>query len=140
MEFVEASAGPLLEFAPDAVEAIHVQFGELTLQTKRDEGGWLGVSRPQRIEDFLVSLREMVAIMALEDSADDLTDFGLEPPKGKIELQLREGPPISLSLGDPNPAGTANYARVGSDGPVVLTGALLRWELVKKPPRHSKSG
>jgi len=127
---VDASS-PLLEFALEEVEEIHIQYRALKLQTRRDNGGWSGVSRPERVDSFLDTLAEMVQIMALQASAEDPSIFGLEPPTGRIDLRLRDAPPIHLLLGGPNPAGTANYARIGSTGPVVLTGALLRWELDK---------
>jgi len=127
----EEPSVPLVEFEPDAVEAIHVERDPLHLQTRRDDGGWTGVQIPERVDDFLVTLRDMVRLMTVPASPHDLADFGLEKPWASIELQLRNGPPIRLFLGNLNPAGTANYVRVGRNGPVVLTGALLRWELEK---------
>jgi hypothetical protein len=36
-----------------------------------------------------------------------------------------------LLVGARNPPATGVYVRVGADGPVVLTGALLLWDLEK---------
>jgi hypothetical protein len=128
---IATMARPLAEFAPEDVEAIHLQRGALHMQLRRVDGAWTGVQRPEIVNDFLASLHEMSEIMTVQASQKDLVDYGLDPPTDSIELLLRQGAPINLLLGNRNPSGTGIYVRIGRDGRVVLAGALLRWELEK---------
>jgi hypothetical protein len=128
---VGTKAKPLAEFALQDVEAIRLQRGALRLQVRRANGLWTGVQRPDIVNDFLSSLHDMSEIMEVEASQKDLADYGLDAPADSIELLLREGEPINLFVGSPNPAGTGVYLRIGRGGRVVLAGALLRWEVDK---------
>jgi hypothetical protein len=92
---------------------------------------WTGTERPDLIEDFLASLRELGEIMQLDVSADALAEHGLAPPEATIELVRVGEPPLTLLLGAHNPPATGVYAQVAPNGPVVLTGALARWEFDK---------
>ena len=118
----------LLEFDPDAISVIHLRRDDLDVEVARDTSGWVGVARPQVLDGFLRSLQELTEIMPLEVSPETLADYGLAPPQGVIELHSEDHPPIVLLLGHRNPPATAVYAQVGADGPVVLTGELLRRE------------
>jgi hypothetical protein len=69
--------------------------------------------------------------MPIEIGPDTLREHGLEPPQGAVELTRANQPPILLLIGARNPPATGVYVRVGADGPVVLTGALLLWDLEK---------
>ena len=118
----------LLQFDPDAIGVIHLRRNDLEVQVARDPSGWAGVAHPQVLDTFLRSLQELTEIMLLEVTSETLADYGLAPPQGVIELYSEDHPPIVLRLGHRNPPATAVYAQVGADGPVVLTGELLRRE------------
>jgi hypothetical protein len=121
----------LLSFSPADVSAIHLQRGAVDIRLTRDDKRWSNVSRPQAVEDFLHNLTQLAEILPLEVTAEQRRDYGLDPPNGVIELERRGQSPIVLHLGNHNPPSTGAYAQIGSDGPVVLTGALALWELDK---------
>lgn len=66
-----------------------------------------------------------------EKPSDTLREHGLDPPRGSVELQRRDQPPLLILIGARNPPATGVYVRVGADGPAALTGALLLWDLEK---------
>jgi len=121
----------LMTFPAADVTAIRLRRGERTVQTERTAGGWSGIERQSDVADFLADLAELVEIIPIEAGPNDLAALGLSPPTGSIELTRRDGPPWLLQIGDRNPPATGVYARVGADGPVVLTGALLLWNVDK---------
>jgi hypothetical protein len=61
-----------------------------------------------------------------------LADYGLDSPRSVLELSLAaQSNPLVLEVGNQNPATTGIYARVDRDGPVLLAGSLLSWEIDK---------
>jgi hypothetical protein len=121
----------LLAFDPARVTAITVHHGAHQWHAERTADGWSGAGRATDVDDFLHDLGELAEIMAIEIGPDTLRDHGLEPPQGSIALTRDDGPPLLLLIGDRNPPATGVYVRVGTTGPVVLTGALLLWDLEK---------
>jgi hypothetical protein len=55
-----------------------------------------------------------------------LSGFGLDERADRIELSFVRGDPVVVTLGVPNPTGTALYARREVDGTVVLIGRRVR--------------
>jgi hypothetical protein len=121
----------LFSFNASDVTAIRVQRAGRTLELRRGADGWSGVPRQSDADDFLAGVAELAEIIPIDATADGLAALGLAPPQGSIELTRRDAPPLLLQIGDRNPPATGVYARVGSDGPVVLTGALLLWNIDK---------
>lgn len=121
----------LVRFNPGDVTAIHLQRGAHDVRVIRSENGWEHVSRSQLLDDFLNNLRELGMIMALDVRPEQMKEYGLDPPAGVIELARSGQPSLVFLIGGHNPPATAAYVRLGRDGPVVLTGALLLWELDK---------
>lgn len=134
----ESSAGApeeertaLLSFSPERVEAIQLHRESLQLRLERRDGTWRGAQRPEMIDDFLRNLSELVEIRRLDVARGELSDYGLDPPRATLELFLREEAPVVLLVGDRNPSLTSTYVQIGPGGPVVITGAVLLWELEK---------
>jgi hypothetical protein len=122
----------LLDFAPAEVTALRIDHDGKSLAAQRDDSGWSGFTTAKKITDYLTSLQELAVIRRLDDGAPaDLAQYGLAPPRTTVELQRSDGPPIRLHLGDANPTGTGAYCRRGDSGPVIVTGALARWDLDK---------
>lgn len=121
----------LLAFDPAKVTAITVRRGDRQWRAERTAGTWSGAGRATDMDDFLHDLGELAEIMPIEINADTLRDHGLDPPQGSIEISRADQPPLLLLIGLRNPPATGVYVRVGADGPVVLTGALLLWDLEK---------
>ena len=121
----------LLAFDPAEVTAITLRRGDRTLRSERTADGWSGVQRPGDIDDFLVGLTELAEIIPIDVGEDALAAHGLAPPAGSIELTRHAAPPLVLLIGARNPPATGVYAQLGPGGPVVLTGALLLWNVDK---------
>jgi hypothetical protein len=121
----------LLDFDPATVTAVTVQRGTHQWRAEREDGGWSGAGRDTDMDAFLRDLGELAEILPIDVGADTLREHGLDPPQGSVELQRRGAPPIVLRIGVRNPPATGVYVRVGDDGPVVLTGALLLWNIEK---------
>lgn len=114
-----------------SVTAIRVRSGDREWQATRTADGWSGVGRSSDVDEFLRDVGELAEILPIEIGPDTLRDHGLDPPQGSIELLRRDAPPLLLLIGSRNPPATGVYVRVGADGPVALTGALLLWDVEK---------
>ena len=121
----------LLAFDPKTVTAITVRRGAAQWRAERTGDGWSGAGRATDMDDFLHDLVDLSEIMPIEVGPDTLREHGLEPPQASVELTRTGAPPIVLLVGARNPPATGVYVRVGADGRVVLTGALLLWDLEK---------
>jgi hypothetical protein len=121
----------LLAFDPAHVTAISVRRGTQQLRVERTPDGWSGAGRASDMDDFLHDLGELAVILPIDMGPDTLRDHGLDPPQAAIELTRAGAPPLVLLVGARNPPATGVYVRVGTDGPVALTGALLLWDLEK---------
>lgn len=121
----------LLAFDPAAISAVTVRRGTQEWRAERTAAGWSGVGQVTDMNDFLHDMEELAEIMPIEVGPETLRDHGLDPPQASIELTRTDAPPLLLLVGARNPPATGVYVRVGADGPVVLTGALLLWDLEK---------
>jgi len=121
----------LLDFAREDVTALRIERDALRFQTRRAADGWSNVRSARRVDDYLASLQQLAVVRRLDGdpTPDSLGQYGLAPPRAVIALTLATGAPIRLLLGDPTPAGTGTYCRRGAAGPVIVTGALARWDL-----------
>lgn len=121
----------LLSFDAASVAAITLRRGDQQWRAERTGKGWSGAGENTDMNDFLHDLGDLAEIMPIEIGPDTLREHGLEPPQASLELTRTSQPPIVLLIGNRNPPATGVYVRVGADGPVVLTGALLLWDLEK---------
>lgn len=123
----------LVDFDPRSVMAISLESKGASAQTRRTAYGWTGTSRPRKINDFLDNLRALAIILAIErePSADELAGFGLANPRARIRLERDDAPAIDIALGQHNPSATGIYARVSQRPGVVLTGAVVAWDLTE---------
>jgi hypothetical protein len=121
----------LLSVDPATVTAITVRRGDQQWRAERTADGWTGAGRATDMDDFLHDLVERSEIMPIGVGPDTLREHGLAPPQASVELTRTGAPPIVLLVGARNPPATGVYVRVGADGPVAVTGALLLWDLEK---------
>jgi hypothetical protein len=134
------NAPKLLHYEPADIVAIHLQKGAVDLRVKRRDGTWVGASRPDALDDFLVNLLTLAKIMTVDVKKQDLADHGLDPPEAVVEMQGADGSTISIRIGSHNPPLTGVYVQVGPSDRVILTGALLLWELEKAIDAASPTG
>jgi hypothetical protein len=121
----------LLQFDPATVTAVRIQRGDVTLHVRRGAAGWEGAGRPGAVDELLRELADLAEILVLDTNGQEVAEYGLDPPQAVVELHRAEAEPIVLLIGERNPPATAVYGRVGRLGPVVLTGAVVLWELEK---------
>jgi len=120
------------EFVPAQVVGIRLVHDGEARRTERHGETWVGVDQSGAIDDLLRSLNELGVVMDISEQPNDLKEYGLLPPRTIVELRLAaSSTPLILQIGDRNPATTGVYARTGIDGPVILAGALVAWEVEK---------
>jgi hypothetical protein len=79
------------------------------------------------VTGFLQALLTAEEIEPIVTPTQDLRGFGLDRQGDLVELRVaRRGDPVAVTLGLPNPTGTALYARREADGAVVLIGRRVR--------------
>jgi hypothetical protein len=101
-----------------------VEGGRTTEITRRD-GGWSAPGVP----DFLAALASLRVVAVIEDASPE--SYGFAPDASQLRIDSGAGPLVELELGANNPAETGVYVRRVGQRPVLLVGALLRWELEK---------
>lgn len=121
----------LLSFRPEDVVAITIQQGDATVAMRRDAASWTGIGRPELADDFLTNLLDLAEILVVDVPAGGLADHGLDPPRSTVTLQRRTAPPLVLQIGAHNPPATGVYVRIDGESRVILTGALILWEVDK---------
>jgi hypothetical protein len=129
-------SAPLLAAPPARVARVELEQGARRLVALRSAGGWTDADgRPWHgdvIPDVLATLATLAPVMVVDDAPHATGDYGLAPPARRLRLATdAEAPVLDLEIGEPNPAATGLYARVGGRREVVLVGALLGWELEK---------
>ena len=123
---------PLLAFQPADVAEVHIHYRDRDLILQRQGDKWIGSENPASTESFLTTIGELGRIMEIPESEATLHDYGLDDPADYIELILTgQTSPLLLQIGRQNPAATGVYVRINRQGPVVLAGALVTWELDK---------
>ena len=102
------------------------------VRVRREGDGWVVVEPPgatlprDLITGFLQALLTAEEIDRIVTTTRDLAAFGLDDQADRIELSFARGDPVVVTLGLPNPTGTALYARRETDGSVVLIGRRVR--------------
>jgi hypothetical protein len=122
-----------LTIAAADVTGLSVVRGDRRIEARREPGGeWVvvdpeGVTVPRDlIAGFVEALLSTEEIERIVTTTADLPGFGLDEHGDRVELSLERGEPVVVTLGLPNPTGTALYARRESDGTVVLIGRRVR--------------
>jgi hypothetical protein len=115
------------------VTGLSVVRGDRRIEARREAGDeWVvvdpaGTTVPRDlIAGFVEALLSTEEIERIVTTTADLPGFGLDEHGDRVELSLQRGEPVVVTLGLPNPTGTALYARRESDGTVVLIGRRVR--------------
>jgi hypothetical protein len=122
---------PVLVFEPGDVVAVVVRRGDQETRIARSGAAWAGVTPPDAVDEFLANLAGLSQILTLEVPAGELADHGLDPPRSTVTLERRGAAPLSLRVGGHNPPATGVYVQIDGRSEVILTGALLLWEVDK---------
>jgi hypothetical protein len=115
-----------------AVDSVHLQVGDRTVRATRIGDQWRVVEPAgNRVpSDLIAALVAAVLETPAEPvslTADRLADFGLDAPSAKLTFGRPNAPPVTLSLGSPNPAETGVYGSLEGHPQVVLIGSNVRY-------------
>jgi hypothetical protein len=129
----------VLEFDPAAVrEVTIVKRGERVV-VRADGARWQitepepGVADAQTVQGLLAFVHRLEKVRALDGAMPALATYGLAEPAVRLRFRLRDGAPLTLRLGDPNPAATGVYAHVDGAAGIFLAPIALARELSKTP-------
>jgi hypothetical protein len=118
---------PFLTVPEDQIVAVQVQRGPTVVRCRRLAGRWKVVDPPDGrapadlIAGLIANLTQLPDVEVVAQKPADLTQFGLAPPASQLVLTPASGDPITVRLGNRNPAGTALYAqRSNSDGVFLI--------------------
>jgi hypothetical protein len=121
-----------LQVAASDVSSIRLVRGARMVVLRRDGPGWVvaepaGAELPtDLVNGFLQALLTTEEIDRIATTTSDLASYGLADQADRVELVRAQGEPVVVSLGSPNPTGTALYARRAADGSIVLIGRQVR--------------
>ena len=117
----------ILRFAPSDVIAIEIQIGAMNAKIAQADGKWYlvkpvaGAAAYPAVDKLLKSLSDLQAA-DFPESQQSPSLLGLEPPKGKITLDLKGvAKPLGLLLGSTSKTGEMTFvAPLGSTTPAVV--------------------
>ena len=121
----------LLVFDRDRVRAVRVRRGKLEIWVEREGEKWW-MRRPleteadgDEVERLLIALEYQRVWEFVDDAPQDLSSYGLDPPK--VEIQITEAGEKTLKLGDLSPGERGVYALHTAQGVVLLSKELLKF-------------
>jgi hypothetical protein len=125
----------LLDVAADGIREIRLHHGGRTVVTRRSEGHWAVTEPtdapipPDLVTAFVEALMGAEEIERVSGTSAQASAFGLDDPaaSARIELLGGNGAPLVVTIGGPNPTGTAVYARRGNGPEVILIGRNVRY-------------
>jgi hypothetical protein len=112
---------------------VQVQRGASVVRCRRVAGRWKVVDPPDNrvaadlIAGLITNFTQLPDVEVVADKPTDLTQFGLDTPASQLVLTPTSGDPITVRLGNPNPAGTALYAQRSTSTRVYLIGLNVRY-------------
>ncbi len=118
---------PLVAVTVAEVERIVLRANGIQRASLRQADSWSGQD-PGLVAEFLKDVSTLRLLSELDTRPDELAQFGLDPPHGVVEIQLKGGKGTkTLEIGVRNPSTTGVYVRLGG-GQVGVAGALIEWE------------
>jgi len=117
--------------------------GQEQVFVRRADGEWVfldsgEIPDPERWSGIPLLLTGPRSTRVLDEPADDLSEYGLDPPITSVRVDIAGGIQFNFILGVNTADGSATYGRViGSDAVFLLTSswAPLLTMLVTDPPR-----
>lgn len=85
-----------------------------------------------QIQSFLEEIVGMQGSTMADNSAPQLSEYGLDAPQKTYQFKLKGGKTIDLSIGVENPAGYARYAIRDKAAPILLIDAIDSKALIEK--------
>ena len=125
----------LLDVGTDDIREIRLHHGGRTVVTRRSEGRWAVTEPadasipPDLVKAFVEALMGAEEIQQVSGTSAQPSAFGLDDAaaSSRVELVRGDGAPVVVTIGGPNPTGTAVYARRGNGPEVILIGRNVRY-------------
>jgi hypothetical protein len=134
----------VLPVAPADVRTIALELDGRRLTAERVDGRWAidGARAAPRAADALDDLVETLATLRAVDvfRSRDADSYGLDSPRGAIDVVSARGARRRLVLGGLNAAGAALYARRDGDPRVLQVGTLVLTEMERALRARDASG
>jgi hypothetical protein len=132
----QESEQAIFPFQSDDVTRIEIAFEGQQLVGLRTPEGWKreGDEKPlpsAAVDDFLGNMAKIVDLGEVEGGAEQLSEYGLEPPRAHISIQLKDREKYTLVFGKNNPVNTSLYARVNNAPQIILIGSVISWDIRK---------
>jgi hypothetical protein len=120
-------APKVLALGEDQIEEIRIsKTGTPAVVLKKNGGKWQ-ITEPQLLAADQDSVKALVTSLAslqsdrmIDQKPSDLAVFGLNEPKGEIDVTVKGGTVNKVLLGSDNPSGSASYVKLASN-PAVYT-------------------
>jgi Domain of unknown function (DUF4340) len=119
-------APPILKLDEGTIAKLELKRkgAEPIVLTKNNSGAWQ-IVEPKRLNADQNAVSSAVSTLSalnserlVEDKASDLKPFGLDHPSIEVDLSEKDNKSQTLFIGDPTPAGSAFYAKLGNDARV----------------------
>jgi hypothetical protein len=131
----------ILEVDTEKVTGISIETtGAETIRVVKEEDAWQ-VAAPfvapadgAAVSSILTHLGKLEADEVVVETADDIAQYGLEPPSRTVTVTLQgEDAPRVVEFGDSAPGGSAVYARTPSSPRVFTVASYVETSFDKKP-------
>lgn len=115
------------------VREVRLRRGGRTIVSRREGGTWqvvepAGASIPSDLlEAFASALADAEEIARVGGADADAHAYGLDERAARVDVVASHGDPVSVTIGETNPTGTAVYARRGASPDIVLIGRNVRY-------------
>ncbi|MBX3025637.1 DUF4340 domain-containing protein [bacterium] len=118
------------ERRPDIV-GVSVSAGDRRISARRVDGRWqVAAPHGDAVTSDLVDALLAAVLDAPAEAvapADAGDEFGLDQPFARIELERREGRPVTVLVGHTNPANTGVYGQLVGNPQILLMGLNVRY-------------
>jgi hypothetical protein len=113
----------IFQFDDTKVTAFELRQAETTVRIEKQGDTWVvaGTGEPANRSSFttlIVRMSQLKATRVVDTAAGDLSQYGLDPPKGTMIAELDDGTKRQLDLGIKTPIQTGAYAKT-PDAPTV---------------------
>ena len=113
--------------ALDDATAVEIAQADRITRLVRKDGTW----SPKATSDLLEALASLRVLAVMDPDPADPASYGFGADALRLRIIADAKELVAIEVGAMNPAETGVYVRLGGERPVLLVGALLRWELEK---------
>ncbi len=124
---------PFLNVPESEFTALEVRRGDALVRCRRVDGRWqvgepAGATVPaDLVAGLITNLTQLPDVEVVAETKRERAQFGLDNPESRIVLTPASGTPVTVTLGNRNPAGTAVYAERNDSERVFLIGLNVRY-------------